>query len=61
VRGLEGDHEDLEAERFDLGSMLSQLRQVLAAGQSAQVPMEDKKQPLARIVFESVQSAGSVL
>jgi hypothetical protein len=46
-----------EGQPLDLVFVLSQLRQVLAAGQSVQVPVEDHQQPATPILLESMDRA----
>jgi hypothetical protein len=46
-----------EAQPLDLVFVLSQLRQVLAAGQSVQMPVEDHQQPATPIRLESMDRA----
>lgn len=43
TRRAERNHNDLSIQRFYFGGVLAQLRHVLAAGQSAKVPEEDKQ------------------
>jgi hypothetical protein len=50
-----------EGQPLDLVLVPSQLRQVLAAGQSTQMPVEDHQQPVAPILLEPMDRAGGVL
>jgi hypothetical protein len=58
--GFEGDDRHADAERGKLMFPLSQLRQMLAARQSGEVPMKDKQEPSAGIVVEPVNVAPGV-
>ena len=61
LSSLERHDDDLEAQPLDLVLVLSQLRQVLTAGQSAQVAVEDHQQPAAAKPLETMHRAGGVL
>ena len=52
---LERHCHDTDPQRNQLSNMLSQLRQVLPARQSGEVPVEDQQQPVAGILFQLVQ------
>jgi len=59
--GLERYDDDRETQPLDLVFVPSQLRQVLTAGQSAEVAVEDHQQPAAAILLETMHGPGSVL
>ena len=59
--GLERHDDDLEAQPLDLVPVPSQLRQVLAAGQSPEVAMEDHQQPAAAKLSETMNRTRGVL
>jgi hypothetical protein len=61
LSGLERHDDDLEAQLLDLFLVPSQLRQVLTAGQSAEVAVEDHQQPAAAKLLETMHRAGGVL
>jgi hypothetical protein len=61
LAGLERHHDDLEAQPLDLALVPSQLRQVLTAGQSAEVAVEDHQEPAAAKLLETMRRAGGVL
>ena len=61
LSGLESHDDDLEAQPLDLVLVPSQLRQVLTAGQSAEVAVEDHQQPAAAKLLEPMHRAGGVL
>jgi hypothetical protein len=61
LAGLERHDDDLEAQPLDLALVPSQLRQVLTAGQSAEVAVEDHQQPAAAKLLETMHRAGGVL
>ena len=61
LSGLERHDDDLEAQPLDLFLVLSQLRQVLTAGQSAEVAVEDHQQPAAAKLLETIDRTGGVL
>jgi len=50
-----------EGQPLDLVFVLSQLRQVLAAGQSMQMPVENHQQPVTPILLESMDRALRIL
>lgn len=52
--GLEGNDADVDAKSFDFIFVATQLRQVLAAGQSAEMPMKDEQEPAVSVVREGV-------
>ena len=58
---LERDDQDPQAQPFDLFLVPPQLRQMLAAGQSQEVPVEHHQQPVAPVVLETVNGTGDVL
>ena len=60
LSGLERHDDDLEAQPLDLILVPSQLRQVLAAGQSAEVAVEDHQQPAAAKLLDTMHRAGGV-
>jgi hypothetical protein len=60
LSGLERHDDDLEAQLLDLVLVPSQLRQVLSAGQSAEVAVEDHQQPAAAKLLETVNRTGCV-
>ena len=49
---MKSNNGHLDAECFQLLFMLSQLRQVLAAGKSSEMPVKDHEKPMARVVFQ---------
>ncbi len=59
--GLERHDDDLEAQPPELVLVPSQLRQVLLAGQSAEVAVEDHQQPVAAKLIETTNGTRSVL
>jgi hypothetical protein len=61
LSGLERHDDDLEAQPLDLVLVPSQLRQVLTAGQSAEVAVEDHQQPAAAKLLEAMNRTGGVL
>jgi hypothetical protein len=58
---LECHHHHPEGQPLDLVLVLSQLRQVLAAGQSVQVPVEDHQQPVTPMRLESMDRTLRIL
>jgi hypothetical protein len=58
---LERDDQDPKVQPFDLVLVPSQLRQMLAAGQSQEVPVEDDQQPVAPVLLETMNGTGGVL
>ena len=58
---LERHHCDTQVQPLDLVLVLSQLRQMLAAGKSGEVPVEDHQQPVAPILLETMNGTGGVL
>ena len=58
---FERDDQDPQAQPFDLFLVPSQLRQMLAAGQSEEVPVEHDQQPVATVLFEAMNGPGGVL
>ena len=58
---LERHDYDAQVQRLDLVLMPPQLRQVLAAGQSEEVPVEDHQQPVVPILLETINGTGGVL
>ncbi len=58
--GLKRHYGDLYAETRQFVLLLSQLRQVLAAGQSGQMPMKHQQQPLSGVVFELMNAVADV-
>lgn len=55
--GLEGCDQHLHAQRFDLILVLSQLRQMLPARQSAEVPVKYQEQPVSCIILKPMHQA----
>jgi len=60
-RSLERHDDDLEPQLLDVVLVPSQLRQVLPAGQSAEVSVEDHQQPVAPVVAQPMDGARGVL
>lgn len=60
LSGLERHNDDLDAQLLDLFLVPSQLRQVLTAGQSAKVAVEDHQQPAAAKLLDAMHRAGGV-
>jgi hypothetical protein len=61
LSGLERHNDDLEAQLLDLVLVPSQLRQVLTAGQSTEVAVEDHQQPAAAKLLDTMHRTGGVL
>ena len=51
---FERHHNDADAKRFQLVTVLSQLRQVFTTRQSAKVPVEYQQQPMASVIIDSM-------
>ena len=49
---MKSNNGHLDAKGLQLLFVLAQLRQVLAAGKSSEMPMKDHEEPMARIVFQ---------
>ena len=60
LSSLERHDDDLDAQLLDLFLVPSQLRQVLTAGQSAEVAVEDHQQPAAAKLLDTMHRAGGV-
>ena len=58
---LERDDQDPQAQPFDLFLVPPQLRQMLTAGQSHEVPVEHHQQPVAPVLLETMNGTGGVL
>lgn len=58
---LERHDYDAQIQPLDLVLVPPQLRQVLAAGQSGEVPVEDHQQPVVPILLETMNGTGGVL
>ena len=52
--GLERDDGDLDPQSLNLVFFLPQLRQMLAAGESAEMSMKDQEQPVSGVLFQPV-------
>lgn len=60
LRGLEADDENAQTKSFDLVFVPSQLRQVLAARQSAKVSVKRQQQPTTLVLLEPMQRADRI-
>ena len=58
---LECHDHDAQVQPRELALPPSQLRQVLSAGQSAEVPVEDHQQPVAPVVAQPMDGARGIL
>lgn len=58
---LERHDYDAQVQPRELTLLPSQLRQVLPAGQSAEVPVEDHQKPVAPVLAKPMDGARSVL
>ena len=61
LTGLERHDDDAQAESREFALVPSQLRQMLPAGQSAEVSVEDQQKPPAPVVLQPMDSARGVL
>jgi len=52
---LKRDHQDMQPQRLDFLFVLSQLRQMLSARQSPEMPVKNQQQPVAPVVFQPVR------
>jgi hypothetical protein len=53
--GIEGDHAHFDIPLDKLWTVLSQLRQMLSARQSPEMPVKNQQQPVAPVVFQPVR------
>lgn len=54
--GIEGDHAHFDIPLDKLLLVLSQLRQMLSARQSSEMPVKDQQQPVAPIIVQPVRA-----
>jgi len=59
--GLKCYNQHLDVQGVDLIFMLSQLREMLAARQSAQMPMEHQQQPMSGVILQPMYRTAGIL
>ncbi len=60
IVGLEGDHHNPDIPPVKFPFMIAQLREVLPAGESAEMAMEDHQEPVPPVAFEVVAASFDV-